>query len=54
MIKKLILILFILVILDFIIKNNFDNQVLKKETKYEYNGKYKDPHKERIVEHIGK
>lgn len=52
MIKKLILILSFLVVLDYIAKRN-SNAVFKKTTKYEYNGKYKDPHKERIVEHIG-
>ena len=53
MIKKLILILITLVMIDYIIKHNSSvkNQGNKK---YEYKGKYKDENKERIVEYIGK
>ena len=50
MIKKLILILLIIFMLDYVI-NVF--LVDTKSVKYEYKGKYKDENKERIVEHIG-
>ena len=50
MIKKLILILSILVIIDYAIKVFYFGP---KDVKYEYKGKYKDEKKERIVEYIG-
>jgi len=52
MIKKMILILTIMVMIDYIIKHN--SSVEKQSNKkYEYKGKYKDEKKERIVEYIG-
>lgn len=51
MIKTLILILILLVTLEHIVKQQ--NPTKKQFQAYEYKGKHKDPHKERIVEHIG-
>ena len=51
MIKTLILVLALLITLEHIIKQQAD--IKKPVQKYEYKGKYKDPKRERIVEHIG-
>lgn len=53
MIKKLILVLILLVVFEHIVKERFQDDKTKRTQKYEYNGKYKDPKRERIVEHIG-
>ena len=53
MIKKLILVLVLLVVFEHIVKERFQDDKTKRTQKYEYHGKYKDPKRERIVEHIG-